>query len=63
MVHDQLELDSFWRPRLRPSREGTPWLKVLKTSGDHLREVMKKDVGVDVEIYQPDQLKGSAPGA
>ena len=27
----QLELDSFWRPRLRPSREGTPWLKVLKT--------------------------------
>lgn len=27
----QLDLDSFWRPRLRPSREGTPWLKVLKT--------------------------------
>jgi hypothetical protein len=27
----QLELDGFWRPRLRPSREGTPWLKVLKT--------------------------------
>jgi transposase len=27
----KLELDSFWRPRLRPSREGTPWLKVLKT--------------------------------
>jgi len=27
----QLELDSFWRRRLRPSREGTPWLKVLKT--------------------------------
>ena len=27
----QLELDSFWRPRLRPSREGTPWLKVLET--------------------------------
>jgi transposase len=26
-----LELDSFWRARLRPSREGTPWLKVLKT--------------------------------
>jgi transposase len=30
-VWHQLELDSFWRPRLRPSREGTPWLKVLKT--------------------------------
>jgi transposase len=27
----QLELDSFWRSRLRPSRQGTPWLKVLKT--------------------------------
>jgi transposase len=27
----QLELDSFWRARLRPSREGTPWLKALKT--------------------------------
>ena len=27
----QLELDSFWRARLRPSCEGTPWLKVLKT--------------------------------
>jgi transposase len=27
----QLELDSFWRSRLRASREGTPWLKVLKT--------------------------------
>jgi transposase len=26
----QLELDAFWRARLRPSREGTPWLKVLK---------------------------------
>jgi transposase len=27
----QLDLDAFWAPRLRPSREGTPWLKVLKT--------------------------------
>lgn len=27
----QLGLDEFWRPRLRPSREGTLWLKVLKT--------------------------------
>jgi transposase len=27
----ELELDSFWRSRLRPSREGTPWLKVFKT--------------------------------
>ena len=27
----QLDLDRFWGPRLRPSREGTPWLSVLKT--------------------------------
>jgi Transposase DDE domain len=27
----ELDLDTFWRPRLLPSREGTPWLKVLKT--------------------------------
>ena len=27
----QLDLDRFWQPRLRPSREGTPWLSVLKT--------------------------------
>jgi len=27
----QLELDNFWQLRLPPSREGTPWLKVLKT--------------------------------
>jgi hypothetical protein len=29
------------------------WPKVLKTSGDHLKEVMKRDLGVEVEIYQP----------
>ena len=29
------------------------WLKVLKTSGNHLKEVMKRDLGVEVEIYQP----------
>jgi hypothetical protein len=26
----QLRLDDFWRERLRPSREGTDWLDVLK---------------------------------
>ncbi len=26
-----LDLDGFWGERLPPSREGTPWLKVLKT--------------------------------
>ena len=28
---DRLELDRFWAPRLRPSRQGTRWLDVLKT--------------------------------
>jgi transposase len=27
----ELALDDFWHPRLAPSREGTPWEKVLKT--------------------------------
>jgi transposase len=27
----ELDLEDFWRPRLAPSREGTPWLKVLQT--------------------------------
>ncbi len=28
---NQLQLDSFWRPHLGPSRKGTDWLQVLKT--------------------------------
>jgi len=28
---DQLRLDGFWSPRLKPSRKGTRWLNVLKT--------------------------------
>ena len=28
---EQLGLDGFWASRLKPSREGTPWLKVLQT--------------------------------
>jgi hypothetical protein len=28
---DQLQLDQFWQPKLRPSRKGTRWLNVLKT--------------------------------
>lgn len=29
-LREQLDLDAFWTPRLRPSREGTRWLDVLK---------------------------------
>src|SRR5436190_9547399 len=42
---------SAWFAGIRDWEHG--WLKVLKTSGDHLREVMKKDLGVEVEIFQP----------
>lgn len=43
---------SAWRAGIRDWDYG--WLKVLKTSGDHLKEVMKKDLGVEVEVYQPE---------
>jgi pyruvate-formate lyase-activating enzyme len=42
---------SAWLAGIRDWQYG--WLRVLKTSGEHLREVMKKDLGVEVEIYQP----------
>ena len=31
LLWDQLRLDAFWTPLLKPSREGTNWLNVLKT--------------------------------
>ena len=31
ILWQQLKLDEFWGVRLRPSREGTPWLQVLQT--------------------------------
>lgn len=31
VLWQQLDLDAFWREKLRPSREGTPWLQVLQT--------------------------------
>lgn len=42
---------SAWFAGIRDWDHG--WLKVLKTSGDHLRDMMKKDLGVDVELYEP----------
>lgn len=42
---------SAWFAGIRDWDHG--WLKVLKTSGDHVRDVMKKDLGVEVEIFQP----------
>ena len=30
------------------------WLRVLKTSGQHLKDVMRQDLGAEVEIYEPE---------
>ena len=43
---------SAWFAGIRDWDHG--WLKVLKKSGDHLKEVMRKDLGVEVQIYEPD---------
>jgi MoaA/NifB/PqqE/SkfB family radical SAM enzyme len=42
---------SAWFAGVRDWDHG--WLKVLKRSGDHLQEIMRKDLGVEVEIFQP----------
>jgi MoaA/NifB/PqqE/SkfB family radical SAM enzyme len=42
---------SAWFAGIRDWEHG--WLKVLRKSGDHLKEVMQKDLGVEVEIYEP----------
>jgi len=43
---------SAWLAGIRDWEHG--WLKVLRNSGEHLKEVMRRDVGVEVEIYQPE---------
>ena len=43
---------SAWFAGIRDWEHG--WLKVLKTSGEHMRQVMGTDLGAEVEIYQPD---------
>ena len=42
---------SAWFAGIRDWEHG--WQKVLQKSGDHLKEVMKRDLGVEVEVYQP----------
>jgi MoaA/NifB/PqqE/SkfB family radical SAM enzyme len=46
---------SAWLAGIRDWEHG--WLKVLKTSGDHLRDVMRRDLGVEVEIFDPSLLQ------
>jgi hypothetical protein len=42
---------SAWLAGVRDWEYG--WLRVLKQSGDRLQEVMRRDLGVEVELYQP----------
>jgi hypothetical protein len=42
---------SAWLAGVRDWEYG--WLRVLKRSGDHVQEVMRRDLGVEVELYQP----------
>jgi MoaA/NifB/PqqE/SkfB family radical SAM enzyme len=51
---------SAWFAGIRDWQHG--WLKVLRTSGQRLREVMQKDLGAEVEIYQPTG-EGERPAA
>jgi hypothetical protein len=44
---------SAWLAGIRDWHYG--WLRVLKTSGDHVKQVMERDLGVEVDIYQPDE--------
>ena len=48
---------SAWFAGVRDWNHG--WLKVLRTSGDHLKKVMAEDLGAEVEIYTPEAAKVS----
>lgn len=43
---------SAWLAGVRDWNYG--WLRVLRTSGEHVREVMRRDLGVDVDVHQPE---------
>ncbi len=42
---------SAWLAGIRDWDYG--WLRVLRTSGDRVKAMMRRDLGVDVEIYEP----------
>ncbi len=48
---------SAWLAGVRDWEHG--WLKVLRSSADHLRKVMAEDLGAEVEIYTPQAAKTS----
>jgi MoaA/NifB/PqqE/SkfB family radical SAM enzyme len=44
---------SAWLAGIRDWDYG--WLRVLRTSGKHVREVFSQDLGAEVEVYQPQE--------
>lgn len=42
---------SAWLAGVRDWNHG--WLKVIKRTGDHVKETMKRDLGMEVDVYQP----------
>jgi MoaA/NifB/PqqE/SkfB family radical SAM enzyme len=43
---------SAWLAGVRDWNHG--WLKVIKKTGDHVKETMQRDLGVKVDVYQPE---------
>jgi pyruvate-formate lyase-activating enzyme len=52
---------SAWLAGVRDWQHG--WLKVLKKTGDHVQDVMKRDLGMEVKVYQPPATASIAPEA
>ncbi|HKI37236.1 MAG TPA: radical SAM protein [Gemmataceae bacterium] len=46
---------SAWLAGVRDWHHG--WLKVLRTSGEHLQQLLNKDLGAEVEVFQPRPLR------
>jgi hypothetical protein len=51
---------SAWLAGVRDWQHG--WLKVLKHSGENLVKLMKRDLGVEVEVYTPAAARQTGPG-
>jgi MoaA/NifB/PqqE/SkfB family radical SAM enzyme len=49
---------SAWLAGVRDWHYG--WLNVLRRSGDHLSQIMGRDLGADVQVWQPEPRKKSA---
>jgi MoaA/NifB/PqqE/SkfB family radical SAM enzyme len=44
---------SAWLAGVRDWQYG--WLRVLRTSGEHVKAVLQRDLGAEVEVYQPSE--------